>query len=207
MQTQEGIAPEVVASTLDEILTGPEFTEERSLWDDVWDWIAANFEFDLVFSLEEFFRWFLIALLIFSTVAYAVLWIRNVRAGRRSGGIDQSARTSALDRALRLAEEAREARRRGESRKALRLYLFALLVGSSRRGGLKFREAWTNRELLRRGEPSKRVRRLLNAIVVDFEPKEFGRGRIQPEDLDRLEGLVASELTAPRGRFESGAGS
>ncbi|MAB79156.1 MAG: hypothetical protein CMJ89_07355 [Planctomycetes bacterium] len=207
MQTQEGIAPEAVASTLHKILTGPEFTEERTLWDDVWDWIAANFEFDLVLPLEELFRWFLIAFLILSTVVYATLWIRNVRAAKRSAGIDRTARTPALDRARRLAEKAREARRQGESRKALRLYLFALLVGSSRRGGLKFHEAWTNRELLRRGEPSKRVRRLLNDIVVDFEPKEFGRGRIQPEDLDRLEGLVANEINAPRGRFESGAGS
>jgi hypothetical protein len=101
------------------------------------------------------------------------------------------------DLAARLGElraRARAARERGDLRLALRLLFQALLLALGGRGDLEVRPAWTNRELLRRGKPSPRSLALLEGLVRELEPKEFGRAAISSADLERLEGELAQHL-------------
>ncbi len=188
------MTPELVETTLDDILGGPEFTEERTFWNEIWDWLSAHFEFGEVLGLADFFRGLLLAVLLAGTIAYVVLWIRTLRARRDVGSQEVGHATSALERARQLVRAGKTARARGDLQAALRLYLHAMLVGFSRKDGLAFRAAWTNRELLRRGQPSPEVREVLGSLVEEYESKEFGREAVRAQDLDRMEGLIASEL-------------
>ena len=103
------------------------------------------------------------------------------------------------ERLRRLRAEAAAARAAGDLRLALRTNLFALVLGLGRTGDLVYRDAWTNRELLARGKPSKAVRALLEPLVRELEPKEFGSGDVLPSDVDRLEALVEEHLDLRRG--------
>lgn len=122
-----------------------------------------------------------------------VFWLARVKR-RRVRGLDartpQAADGSpARARALALRQAALEAEARGELALALRLNLFALIVGLSEHGDLEYREAWTNRELVARGRPRPEVRDRLSDLLDDIDPKTFGRARTTPEDLRRVESL------------------
>ena len=73
------------------------------------------------------------------------------------------------------------------------------MVGLGARGDVGFREAWTNRELLRRGRPKESARRLLEELVDELEGKEYGREEITTADLVRLEDLCSTHLGELRG--------
>lgn len=99
------------------------------------------------------------------------------------------ARLRTAERVAELRRRAGEARRAGDLRLALRLLFFALVVGLGERGDLRYRDAWTNRELLARGEPNERTRGLLGPLLDDLEAKDFGRVPATEGDVARLEDL------------------
>jgi len=185
---------EEVAAILDEVLESYEFRNERTFWDELWDWLDRNFDVGETLALGDVLKGALIAILIVATILYIALWYRTLRARERLVAEGGRPVLSTLERARELHEEARAARRRGDERGAVRLYLHALIIGFSREGGLAYRDAWTNRELLRRGAPSLRVRDELESLVRRYEPKEFGREDILPGDLEALEALARREL-------------
>jgi hypothetical protein len=117
-----------------------------------------------------------------------------LRAARAEGEAPVGAAPGApgeLERRLaELRARARRARAGGDLRLALRLSFQALLLALGGRGDLEFRPTWTNRELLRRGKPSRAALALLDGLVRELEPKEFGRDQVRESDLDRLEALL-----------------
>ena len=52
MRQAELVPREHVARTLDGLLRGPEFTRERTLWDEIRDWLAAHFDLDDVLCAD-----------------------------------------------------------------------------------------------------------------------------------------------------------
>ena len=142
-------------------------------------------------------RWILTILVVALLVFLLVRIVR--RFGPRLAGA--GAEVGAPDvrhRVTELRDEARAAAERGDLGLALRLYVFALLLGLGERGDLRFRPAWTNRELLRRGDPGPEALRVLQPIVDELEPKEFGREPTTPADIRRLEELCAGVLEGGR---------
>ena len=192
---ERAIAVEEVDAALTRVLDGPEFRRERTLLDEMIEWLGANFGTEAVELLGPLTRWIFAAALVGALLWSALVLVRALRS-QGAGAAAGPARTSPLERARALLVRAREARSSGDLRLALRLYLHALLLGTSQAGELVYRDAWTNRELLRLGEPSPRVRTLLDAIVREYEPKEFGRAEVATGDLERLEELVATHLPA-----------
>jgi hypothetical protein len=121
-----------------------------------------------------------------TVVTMLVLWlVGRFRARGRGPGEPEIVRR----RVAELRALAREARARGDAVLALRYLLFALVVGLGQKGDLRYRDAWTNRELLERGEPSADVRGLLAPLLIELEAKEFGRAPVEPADVDRLVAL------------------
>ena len=194
MSTGQRRSREEVAARLDEVLASPEFRDERTFWDELWDWLDRNFDIGESLALGDFLKGALIALLVVATILYLALWIRTLRARERLVAEGGRPIRSTLVRARELHEKARAAHQQGDERRAVRLYLHALIMGFSREGGLAYRDAWTNRELLLRGAPSPRVRDQLESLVRRYEPKEFGREEVLPEDLEALEALARREL-------------
>ncbi len=96
--------------------------------------------------------------------------------------------------------EALEARHSGQWKLSLQKQFFALILGLGELRDLEFRDAWTNRELLRLGSPSRSVHALLAPLVEELEPKEFGRAQVLAEDLDRLEALARQYFGELEGR-------
>lgn len=127
--------------------------------------------------------------------AFVLARLRRRSALERGEGLAAQAEDPSR-RAARALEEARAARAAGDARRALRLYCFALVVGLGASGALAFREAWTNRELLRRGAPGDRARRLLEELIGELEAKEYGREPVREGDLERLERLCREHLVA-----------
>ena len=71
----------------------------------------------------------------------------------------------------------------------MRLYFRALVLGLSERGELRYRDAWTNRELLELGAPRRDVLPLLLPLVPRLDAQSFGREPTTAEDVDRLASL------------------
>lgn len=184
---------EVVVSTLGDILDGPEFQQERTLWDEFLDWLDANFESVPVGGFDEVVRVLLVTGLVLLTLIYTVAWIRYLRRRARPVEAAMAASDAELERARSLYAEAEAARAAGRDRRALRGYLHALLLVLGRTG-LAYRSAWTNRELLRRGSPTPEARALLSSLVERYEPKEFGREAVTEADLVLLEERCRDEL-------------
>ena len=189
-----------VASSLERVLARPEFQPEG--------------EDPLVRALEELLRWGLSDSVLNAT-SWTLLWIAGIGLGVllgwllvRARWLPRSVRASTLaaaspgapsaqDAAARVAElqaRARDARARGDLALALRLSLFALLVGLSRRGDLEFRDAWTHRELFERGRPSPAARAALGPWLGELDAKLFGRAGVVLADLERLDDLSARLL-------------
>lgn len=135
--------------------------------------------------------------LVLGIAALALLWaiVRLVAARRRGQGSQEEESSERPDAALRAAtvaelrREARRAARSGDQIAALRLYFRALVLGLSERGELRYRDAWTNREILERGAPRREVLPLLAPLVPRLDAQSFGREPALPEDVARLAGL------------------
>ncbi len=126
-----------------------------------------------------------------------LIWIRVLR--RAQGSAQEEAVIPVRQRVALLREEAQRARLAGDWKLALRKQFFALVLGLGERGDLEFRDAWTNRELLALGSPARPIHAVLEPLLVELEPKEFGRMPVAVADLDRLEELLDEYFGAADG--------
>jgi len=184
-----------VRDAIDRILAEKEFRPAKN---GIGAWIGEQFE-KLARWIAELFglhgvgsaRAMLVTFLILAAVLLA--WVTARSLARRRPGVAGNPPVPAADRreatvaALRAA--AREAAARGDHLAALRLAFRALVVGLSERGELKFRDAWTNRELLERGAPRRDVVPFLAALVPRLDAQSFGREPATPEDFARIDAL------------------
>jgi hypothetical protein len=189
---QAAIPAETVRQELERVLARGELREGQSLLERLIEWLAPHLGSEQVAHVGN-------ALALVLALALVVALARTVRrawvAFRTPVQLEQEAALElardAGRRARELADEARAVRARGDARLALRLYFQALLLALGGRGALEWNPAWTQRELLRRGKPARAVRELLEPLVRELEPKEFGRAPVEAADLERLEGLLA----------------
>jgi hypothetical protein len=138
-----------------------------------------------------------VALVILLSVAVLLaLWaLGRFLARRRAGAAGLGSETGASPASARAASvaallrEARAASSAGDRIAALRLYFRALVLGLSERGELRYRDAWTNRELLERGAPRRDVLPLLAPLVPRLDAQSFGREPASPEDVAHLAAL------------------
>jgi hypothetical protein len=197
MQAGTGIPAEAVREELARVLARAEFHEPKSLLEQFIDWLLPRLDAGEIEAVGDVVRVLLVvggAL----ALALAARWVGGAFRGR---GAELEAAPTApgadLDARLHeLAGLARAARAGGDLRLALRYLFLALLLALGGRGDLEFRPVWTNRELLRRGRPSGPTRVLLEQLVRELEPKEFGRAAVSAADVERLEGLLAPHLSA-----------
>ncbi len=195
------IPADEVRARIEDIIERSSYETTPSMLDKLLEWILDHLGF--AEGAATAIEWVLGVLAIALVVLLLWLVVRLIRNVRRQTQDDRSGTErvgpSARERATLLRREARAARRDGDLRLALRLMLFALVVGLGARGNLRYRDAWTNRELLERGRPSKATHELLFPLVREFEAKDFGREPTSEEDLDRLDELCATHLGTLRG--------
>jgi hypothetical protein len=201
MQAAELIPAESVRAELARVLERSEFHEPKSLLASFMDWLLPRLGAREVEILGDVVRGLLFA----GAALVLVLAARRIARAflGRSRPPEAAARPApaALEaRLVELAAAARAARGQGDLRGALRLLFRALLLALGGQGDLEVRPAWTNRELLRRGRPSGATRALLEGLVRELEPKEFGRAPVGAADVERLEGLLAPHLARAEGR-------
>jgi len=197
---QASIPAEAVRAGLARVLERAEFREPESLLQQFLDWLLERLGARELTALGDVFR-VLLALGAGALLFYLIR--RFARAARpREGELEPAlpaAGTSLQARLAALAAAARDARARGDLRLALRYLFLALLLALGGRGDLEFRPMWTNRELLRRGHASGETRALLESLVRELEPKEFGRAAVSAADVERLERLLAPHLASAGG--------
>jgi len=193
-----GVARERVAKALEEVLARGEFQGDHSLLGDHVGNLFSGFGEGLAETSEVMVRLFPVLLVLL----FAYLLFRAKREGRAvvAPGRSGSSAPGMRERVSRLVSEARSARAAGDLRRSLRLFCSALVVGLGASGDVSYREAWTNRELLRRGQPKAAARRLLEELVRELEGKEYGREEITAADLEHLEELCAVHLEGVGGR-------
>ena len=203
MQASDSVPRGEVAAMVQDVLARREFGQGESMIEELVAWVLARIEPGGAVEAGRF----LFALVV-SVLAGVLLYLlaRFVAAGRlrraRAGaedGPDGAGGPTIAQRVRELRRQARAARERGERRVALQKLLFALVLGLGERGDLQYRDAWTNRELLRRGRPAPEVERFLAPLVVELEAKEFGREAATEADLDRLESICDRALGAAEG--------
>jgi hypothetical protein len=190
------ISRERVARELEEVYLRPEFDDSKGPIQRFFEWLLDTLQLDVspgvVGDTITTVLWIVGGLLLVLLVVVIVrevvpAWRRRRQRGDEPDEADRAGEVARRVAALRA--EARAARAAGDPRRALRLGLFALVVGLGERGDLRYRDAWTNRELLDRGRPSQRTRALLEPLILELEAKEFGHAPIDEGDLDRLEQL------------------
>lgn len=193
MTGQERIPKEDIRAALEEAL---EDEDPPTLFDRVMDWLGETLDLPAVdVPWGRFLAWILLGSLVVFLVWFFVVLAQTARLRRREAEEEQLVSGIPLEERLRsLRAEAAAAKAAGDLRLALRTNLFALVVGLGRRGDLVYRDAWTQRELLARGRPSRAVRELLEPLVRELEPKEFGSGEVLLGDVERLERLVEEHL-------------
>jgi hypothetical protein len=201
-QGGDSIPAAEVRERIEAIMTSDEFVDEPSMLEEFIDWLADSFDLPgapagVVDSIPWIFLGLLASVLLYLVVRVIVIAVRHSRSG--SGVGERSPGPTARERASDLRRQARAARADGDLRLALRLDLFALMVGLGARGNLRYRDAWTNRELLRRGEPARATFQLLSPLVEELEAKDFGSEPTTLDDLDRLEALCDEHLGALEG--------
>lgn len=198
MSAQEARPAERVAEELERVLARAEFHEQESLLEQFFDWLGAHVGGE---GMAGELQGVVITVLLIGLVALILLALRRsarARRGFEAVGSAPAASASLATRLFGLQEAAQRARTAGDARLALRLLFEALLLALGGRGDLEFRPAWTNRELVRRGRHAPGARVLLDQLVRELEPKEFGSARVEPGDLARLDELLAPHLARLR---------
>lgn len=190
MQVRAPIPPDEITAAAQRIAARYENAGRESMLERFARWIAERLSFSGgvdVGNVTVIVLWSLVGVLVVLGLVAFVRWsLRRSRAEVE----ERKAGPTLADRLLALRREAADARARGDLRRALRLQLFALVLGLGARGELEYRDAWTNRELLRRGRPKADTLAFLASLVDELEAKEFGRAPITEEDVARLERLV-----------------
>ncbi|MEM7309897.1 MAG: hypothetical protein AAF682_24695 [Planctomycetota bacterium] len=190
-RTGDPVPADEVREALDRVLSRRDFDSEPSMLSRLLDWMFEHLLPDLGPGTGAVLEQVLLALGGIALLVLLVLLVRLLvlRARLRRRGAEDPARTLVRTRVSELRSLAAAARRDGDDALALRYLLFALVVGLGQRGDLRYRDSWTNRELMERGEPSKDVRALLSPLIAELEAKEFGREPVLPADVERLEAL------------------
>ena len=186
------VTEEEVRAALERVLAEPAFAEhEPSLHERLGAWLARLFEgLELPEALEGGIGTALLVVLLVSLAVVAARLAARRTARLAGRGAEEAAgERPVAERVALLRERAAAAFRAGDARLALRLYLFALVVGLGRRGDLEYRDAWTHRELLARGHPSPEVAAVLEPLVGELDRKLFGGGETTPADVERLAAL------------------
>lgn len=200
MQASAPLPASEVREALAGVLARSAQDERESLLERFIEWLAPRLDTHEV----QLFGDVLLGLLGAAALAVLVLVLWRAWSLYRAPALEEE-RVSALElvsvreRLGALAAAARAARERGDLRLALRLAFHALLLALGGRGDLALNAAWTNRELLRRGKPSHAARALLEPLVRELEPKEFGCAAVSAADVERLEALLAPHLARAGG--------
>ncbi len=183
-----------VRRELDRILASPEFSSEQSVGEEVIEWILERLDGADVGAGSRMLFWSFAILvgLLLVLLLYKILRIAWV--GSRQAEEVLAAPVSIRDRVRELRLSARQASSEGDLPRALRLLFFGLVLGLGDRGDLEFREAWTEREILRRGNPRPRARELLERLLGEMEAKRFGGESVDLADVERLEGICEQFL-------------
>ena len=192
MSFQERATRETLDRRLEEVFARPEFQDRGDLEESLGNVFEGVGE-GIAQAGGTMVR--LLPIFLFLGLLYFTVRAMRANRGRTEFGEVRGA-VSVKERVAELFAEAREARGRGDRRLALRLYCFALVAGLGASGDVSYRPAWTNRELLRRGQPKADARRLLEELISELEPKEYGRDEVTEGDLEHLEGLCRSHLGA-----------
>jgi hypothetical protein len=202
-RSPQELAAAEVERALAEVLARAEFEEPggagEGIFERIADWLSGlSGRLGLPPELADALATTAVAILVALVALAALLLIaRSVRSRARAAGDrpgeDPEARRA---RVRELLERAAGARAAGELRLALRLTLWALVVGLSEQRELEYRDAWTNRELLERGRPSPAVAAELGPLQDELDRKLFGGGEVGDADLERLEGLCRRWLGA-----------
>jgi hypothetical protein len=191
---QAPIPAESVSAELAEVLRRSELDSTPSLLERFLEWLAPRLRTDEVDALGDVLLAVMVAA---AVVAGGLLVARAWRLFRSDEPEDEDAGATAEPatsaRLAALTGAAAAARAAGDLRLSLRLYLHALLVALGGRGDLELRPAWTNRELLARGRLSREARALLEPLVRELEPKEFGRATVGADDVERMARLLAEQ--------------
>lgn len=195
MQAGAPLPAEAVREELARVLARAEFHEPKSLLEQFIDWLLPRLDAGEIETVGDVVR---VVLVVGGVVALVILarWVARAFRGRKVE-LERAPAAPGVDLRVRLSELAglaRAARADGDLRLALRYLFLALLLALGGRGDLEFRPVWTNRELLRRGRPSGATRALLEGLVRELEPKEFGRAAVSAADVERLEALLAPHL-------------
>jgi hypothetical protein len=195
--------PERVRTLVHEILNRQEYApaEERGSWlADFLEWLGDVFDFQLspggVSVAIDLARG---ALLIVGAAVLVWLFVVLGRALREARGrthVEESADATLVRRVAELRAVAAAAEERGDRIEALRLYFFALVVGLGERGELRYREAWTPRELLARGELRPALHAALAPLMANLDAHSFGRMPAGEADVRRYAELC-SRLLGP----------
>ena len=196
MSVQE-IATERVGAELERVLARAEFHESKSLLSQMLEQLLPLLDQQDALVLGHVLRWVLIAAL--AALAFVLLrrlFLSTGAARREEASQAPPAPAGLAQRLAELEAQARAARARGDLRLALRLLYLALVLALGGRGDLEYRDSWTQRELLRRGKPSAGARALLEALLRELEPKEFGPALVSEADVERLHVLLARQRGA-----------
>ncbi|MEQ1895642.1 MAG: hypothetical protein ABL998_24145 [Planctomycetota bacterium] len=205
MSPQAALPAERVSEELARVLARAEFHEQESLLQQFLRWLGGHFGGERANELASVLITALLVFLLFLLLR-ALRNSARRRQGLELGSAAVGASMSPAQRLLELKAAADQARAAGDARLALRLLFEALLIALGGRGDFEFRPAWTNRELVRRGRHAPGALTLLDELVRELEPKEFGRARVEPGDLARLEKLLEPHLTRiPHGHGRWGA--
>ena len=200
IHVQRGAAPteREVAAALEWVRSRPEFAERaRSPLARALDWLSERLGgLALPESLGGALGTVVLAVILIALAASIALLLRAA-ARRAREDAPEHGLAGRRRRAAELRAEADRARGSGDLARALRLYLFALVVGLGRRGELEYRDAWTNRELLERGQPSAEVRAELGPLVRELDRKLFGGEPSTAEDVEHLAALCERFLGPP----------
>ena len=201
MQQTNPKGAEEVERALDEILSR-KANGETSLMEKLKNWFSEWFSWP-DFSVEGssgFWAALRDGVIILAFVVLIVFLVRLAvnKLGEHFGdrGAKGKSQIPVQQRVAQLRLDAREARLAGKLRLSLQKQFFALVLGLGERGDLEFRDAWTNRELLALGSPSNEVQNVLAPLLIELEPKEFGREAVQDHDLNRLEELARNYFGA-----------
>jgi len=183
---QEAVRPEEVRVTLEDLLNSNGIPSDEVTPNPVLEWLGEFFSMGGG-TVVEWGLWTVGAFIVAGALYILVQAVRNRR--RRFARPEEEHRKfeQVRRRVFQLRADALAAEAAGDHALALRLFLFALVVGLGENGELEFRPAWTNRELIDRGRPKPAVERTLTALLDELDPKTFGSVPAEAADVHRME--------------------
>jgi C4-dicarboxylate-specific signal transduction histidine kinase len=198
---RQGTEPERVRALVEEILARDEYANQaqQGSWIvDLLEWLGEFIDWQPtpagVSLAMELARGSLIIVGIVALAWLLFLLARGLRSAAERPAEEDGAREVLVRRVAQLRAAALAAQQRGDRIEALRLYFFALVVGLGERGELRYREAWTPRELLARGALRPTLHAALAPLMADLDAHSFGRAPAGADDVRRYSELCTRLL-------------